>query len=419
MKKGKWLVFLLVFCLAINLSGSYLADNHYDKAVMTNGGVTLSDQTLPMQKQMAFVSGRLFLPLEEFVRAAGGTASRDEDRVYHISFREFQYTFSEEDSELFVYQLYVDEEDTAYISVYDVGQLFHLAVVFDSGKNMVKLYPRDMPEAPEDMADGRKAAYLRLEDVSAQITAQNRDEYLEKMRVIMDYLYSRGQEYHIAWIPRYVEPEADVSNDLTKNFNFYNAHFLYTLDYAVHHGGHIVLHGYTHQEGDTKSGVGVEFGTDSPYTNAEQKRRMKRAKETARELGYDDSIFEFPHYSSTNEQLRMAEGLFDIIYQQSYYHQGKLGKIDEVNRGGKQVLYVPTPIGYVTGVDELPEVLARIDALPEDQVTSMFIHPYVDFENITCETKNGRRVYQYNEDGVFGQVVKKITEKGMVFSPIQ
>ena len=58
--------------------------------------------------------------------------------------------------------------------------MFHLAVVFDCKNEIVKLYKRDKPKVPDmSKVENKQAAYLRLEDVSAQVV--DNGESMEKL----------------------------------------------------------------------------------------------------------------------------------------------------------------------------------------------------------------------------------------------
>jgi hypothetical protein len=214
-----------------------------------------------------------------------------------------------EDDELLYKQLYfVDEKP--YIYIFDLAKLCNLSICFNSKDNIVALYyhPLDAIDKSE-IREGLKEAYLRLEDITADygIGGNFTDGGLEKLRVLADYLYNRSQAYQIAWIPLYTNPEKGIQNDLTSNFNFYNAGFIYTLDYIINHNGKIVLHGLTHQENNTISAIGTEFGPNTPFSLEEIDVRISRAKEIAKTLGFDNNTFEFPHYSFTHKQLAIAE----------------------------------------------------------------------------------------------------------------
>ena len=146
---------------------------------------------------------------------------------------------------------------------------------------------------------------------------------------------------------------------------------------------------------------------------------MQKAKQMANALGFEDHIFEFPHYAFTEDQLRIAEKNFDVIYQQ-YTKAKKVGRAEWVRKGGREILFLPTPLGYVPSMEELPGVLEKIDTLPEDQLRSIFFHPFMDFTKIhLTTTTKGERTYTYDSDSVLVQLVEKMTRSGYAFSDIE
>ena len=285
----------------------------------------------------------------------------------------------------------------------------NLAPVFN--EDSIYLYDK-IPLAKGEPAEGAAAAYLRLEDVSADMGLGNyTHEGLEKMRAISDFMYENGQEFYLAWILLYTNPTAGIQNNLMQEFSLYNADFIFTFGYMTHRGGHIVLHGLTHQEDMKISGIGSEFSKDSTFTEDEVMDRLKYAKETAKFLDFDHDIFEFPHYAETKKQLKCAERLFDVIYQQDMRAK-KYGRIERRN-GTK---YVPAPNGFLESEEKLPEFLDSIENTSKNQIVSMYIHPYMEFENIKCYTNDGIRVVEYNKNGIFPQLVEKIKRMEMEFS---
>ena len=373
------------------------------------------DKSLAIYSPLYFVNGRLYFPFLETAEKLGASVEEDGDG-FCVNFQGGSFVFTPDSLNNKAYW----EDETLYVSVFDLTDLFSLSARFDSSNNIVNFYRKSvMPQTSEGKAEGRQRAYLRLEDVSSDngATGNLTNERMEKMRAMADYLESRGQAFYIAWIPKYVYPENQMENDLTKNFNFFNADFLYTLDYMTHPGGNIVLHGYTHQERDTMSAIGTEFGPDSPFSVREAEERMIKAKETAAFFGFENNKFEFPHYVCTGTQLKLAEKHFDVIYQPNTMISGASGKITRVSHWGNSTLYVPTPIGYITK-DTFQDTLGKMDNLPDDQITSLFFHPYLDYDNIMIQTVNGVRTATFSPNSYLVQLVDKVTSQNKAFSTI-
>lgn len=381
------------------------------------GRVLLYGQELSLGQELLYVNGRLYLPLCPFVQALGGGCYQAENG-WIVHWQGAAYQLTDEGTEVFPHPL-VYEDAEPYASLIDLTSLFGLWPVFDTAAQTVDLYDKKeqqdpvVPTLPEP-----EAAYLRLEDISANPGNGNFNSInLERLRAMADYLFRNGQQFYIAWIPVYKDPPGGVENDLSKDFNFYNTEFIYTLDDMVRHGGHIVLHGLTHQEGDTVSSIGTEFGPGTPFSEAQIRSRMEEAKRIARFLGYDDSVFEFPHYATTPRQLEIAESLFSVIYQQSFDGGPEtIGQAVLVSRWGHDVAYLPTPFNYVASKDAVDGMLAQFDTRAPGTLASLFYHPYLEYDYIQFQTDGHIRGYTYDPQGVLPRLVRTAYAHNLVFS---
>lgn len=381
------------------------------------GRVLLYGQELSLGQELLYVNGRLYLPLCPFTHALGGDCHQVENG-WIVHWQGVEYQLTDEGTEVFPHSL-VYEDAEPYAALIDLTSLFELWPVFDTAAQTVDLYDKKVQQEPvvPSLAEP-EAAYLRLEDIAANpgngnFTSAN----LERLRAMADYLFRNGQQFYIAWIPVYKDPLNGVENDLSKDFNFYNTEFIYTLDDMVQHGGHIVLHGLTHQERDTVSSIGTEFGPDTPFSEAQIRARMEEAKRIARFLGYDDSVFEFPHYSTTPRQLEIAESLFSVIYQQSFEGGPEtIGQAVTVERLGHDVTYLPTPFNYVAGKDAVDDMLFQFDTREPGTLASLFYHPYLEYDYIQLQTDGHTRGYTYDPQGVLPQLVRTANAHNLVFS---
>lgn len=310
-----------------------------------------------------------------------------------------------------------------YISLYDLLEPMHFTPILNVKANRIVILGNHCnmeDEVLTQSAVDSSTALLRLEDIVADgldPEGNYTEDNVEKLRYAAQYLYIRGQHYYIAWVPVYVNPKANITNDLTKDFNLYNANFLYTLDYMVDHNGHIGLHGYTHQYGEDKSCDGWEWGDKTPYTKQEQQERMVLAKQTAAKLGYKEEFFEFPHYGATVEQKEMAEKYFDAIYQ-SYADGDKIiNKIHKVKNNGREVYYIPTPADYVKSANDREVIINTIqDVVNNQESVSMFYHPILDKKKLTVTTRNRERMWYYSDQGILPGIVNYIGSHHFVFS---
>ena len=294
---------------------------------------------------------------------------------------------------------------------------------FDIDNNSVTIYkkeitmPIDLLQKPGEVT---KPAYFRIEDIMADgLDYSGRkysDKNCEKLMAIGEYLYLRGQEYYLAWIPFYINPPYGVSNELTDNTNLYNSCFMYTMDFLADHGGHIGVHGYTHQYGNEKSADGWEFGKNTPFSVTEQQQRLILARQTAERFGYTAEFFEFPHYGATVEQLEMAERYYDVIYQ-SHPDVTKAYNISSRITNGKKTYYIPTPADYIHSTFDVKTMQERLtQSKAKGWEVSLFYHPALDFNQISFTTNGYTRSWNMPSNAVLPQIVNHVMNLGYTFS---
>ena len=296
----------------------------------------------------------------------------------------------------------VTKQGRQYLSLDDAAALFKLAVEFRKEDSSVHLYRISSVSWTTRTATGsEKAAYIRLEDLMADYGLNNRftHEQLLRLRFFGDYLDANSDGFYVAWIPCYVNPGEHVVNNIAERYNFYNADFVFTLDSLILDGGRIGLHGYTHQDHDSVSASGYEFGAGNDLTEAEILERFRKAESTATRLGYRWYFFEFPHYATTAFQRSVAERHFDVIYQQ-YPDAQVLYQIETRVIGGHKCRWVPTPGDYVNGQGDRERFCGVLETCKnQKRLMSFFFHPYVDsrFFNVT---KSGNTMQcSFDEDG--------------------
>ena len=275
--------------------------------------------------------------------------------------------------------------------------------------------------AAADANPNTKAAYIRLEDIMADFGLNGRftNFNLMRLRVFTDYLSDFSRAFYIAWIPVYVNPEEGIRNNIAADFCFYNADFVFTLDYMQLKGGKIGLHGYTHQFGDSISADGVEFGGRGNRGAEELFTLFDNAASVCHSLGYEYYFFEFPHYDATKFEKDTAEKYFDMIYE--YYMSKKEGVIERHQIGNRICLWVPTPADYVYNASDLSGILARLESSRKSgQILSLFIHPFVDVDRFGCNTEGDTRSFNYYEPtGVLHGLVQYLGEHSYIFDEIK
>jgi hypothetical protein len=311
--------------------------------------------------------------------------------------------------------------DVVYLSMFDFHKLFNLKVDWDTkAKTLAFYYNRDNTARQARPAAG-KPALIRFEDVSAMNYAL--PESMEKLRIVSDYLYAENVPFHVAWVPRYIDPrpssKADV--DISKKYSMENADFVYTLDYMLDRDGLIGLHGYTHQYGNTVSIEGLEFhapygnGVNIPATEEYAQERINLAKEAALNLDIPYAFFEAPHYGIFGNQLKVAEKNFDIIYED---YPGSPNQIVERRNGDKRTKYIPTPLNYIDGKNDVNRMINKVRNLSPNVLASFFCAPHLEFDSITLsKDQDGYPSYTYGTS-VLHQLLKVFQEKGYRFAKI-
>ena len=309
----------------------------------------------------------------------------------------------------------------SYAALVDAADFYHLGVEFLEKDHSIRLYQLSSePWTPLAPKGGEKPAYLRLEDIMADrgINGRFTHKGMMKLRFFGDYLGTQTDGFYIAWIPLYINPPEGVVNDISTRFDFYNADFIFTLDSLVADGGQIGLHGLSHQDHDSVSSIGMEFGPNNDLTEAEIIARFDRAKLISRSLGYRWTFFEFPHYASTPFQRRIADQHFDVIYHQDpdvpYASQGQI----EVHTvGSRRVRWIPTPADYIDGRNDLPNMLNRLQTSHDmGKICSMFFHPVVDAGAIVIQISGNAIACTYDPGkSTMPKIIALITSLGYRF----
>lgn len=353
---------------------------------------------------------RYFLPMSEFINKLGGESNitrskinilfKEKDPIY-INYEADNYNFTVVDSVL-------------YLSLFYICRILNAKSRWDYEKKSISLYWNRKKHEIGTKLPGR-VALIRFEDVTAG------DEYLdsdnlEKFRVVADYMFSAGVPFHIAWIPRFVDPPNGIDNDISKDYSMPNANFLFTIEYLLNRGGVIGLHGYTHQYGSEVSADGTEFNEERNTDEKRVRKRVEAAINMAKKLELPIKFFESPHYASTEFQQSIFEQYFDIIYEGCVGIWGD--KIVKSPRNHR-TLYIPTPLGYVEGDDGTEKMLDRINNLGKDTLASLFYHPHKDFEYIILKSNNGGYpVSNYSENSNLHRIIKELYAKKCSFTKI-
>lgn len=386
------------------------------------------DITLPIYIE----KNRYYLPLTELIDEDNGTMETKDEFISiklnnkAIEINTKDNTFKSDNDIHKLKQRLINLDNITYISMFDFTNIFDLKPSFEYDKNTIMFFNNKEKLTKSKTPPSQKVALLRLEDISAGKTYRYADaESIYKLRIVADYLYSKGIPFHVAWVPRYIDPTNGniIDNDLANDNNINNADFLYTLDYFMYKGGVIGLHGYTHQAANEISVVGTEFGNKKDkltFTDEYTIKKINMAKEAARQLNIPIGFFEAPHYSALPNQLKIMENNFDYLYEP--YAPDKINGntyITAKRIGNRTIKYIPTPLNYLDGKSDLPNMFKKINALRPEVMASFFFHPSIEFEDIKIQRDaNGYPSYTYSEQSALHQIINTIESKGYSFKTI-
>lgn len=346
---------------------------------------------------------RYFLPVRQFVVQAGGVVKLIGTKI-HIFINGSRIMIDLSEGK---YRAVFINNDI-YLSFSDIVNSLNLKTSWNyERKEITMSFIKQSLHDNINPAD--KPALIRFEDVTA---GPPYDEALnlEKLRMMADYLFFRSVPFHVAWIPRYIDPPNDIDNDISKNLNMANADFLFTLDYMINKGALIGLHGYTHQYGKEVSGDGTEFNASRNNDVRSVVKRIEAAQNIAEKVEIPYSFFESPHYASTEFQQSIMEEYFDYIYEPCV---GIWGDKPIVSPRNKRTIYVPTPLGYVSGKNGPHRMLKRINNLKEDSLASLFYHPSLEMDFIDSSS------FKYSEDSTLHLIIDTLEENGYCLTSIK
>lgn len=190
------------------------------------------------------------------------------------------------------------------------------------------------------------------------------------------------------------------------------------LKYMLAKGGTLILHGYTHQLGDSPNPNSGESGEDYEflrvhynsrhvliYANpvsgdpvAWARRRMELALEAIRAAGLPrPGLWQFPEYGASPAEYRLAAGMFVARYERGNYAAGQPGHEDLQTLTEQTPPYLvrdvyggpvlPETLGYVIGphvpargpgsVRAILAAAAVQKAVVRDNVASVYYHPFL------------------------------------------
>ncbi|TCP58298.1 FG-GAP repeat protein [Tumebacillus sp. BK434] len=281
-----------------------------------------------------------------------------------------------------------------------------------------------------------RKALLRLEDVGPGGFYES-EESLWKLRVIADFLSASGVPFHVAMIPRYVNPKTGYDRSIGDRRDPYVQNFLATMRHLQHRGGSLGMHGYRHQYGQAVTGDGFEFAysdctadcppDDDPAASQERgaferayaSERMRQGFLAVFASGLQVDWFEAPHYTASPNQRNVLEGWTGLFFENDP-HSGEMHHVtvhDTDTPLYRGAVYVPTPLFYLDASKpekEIKRMCKAIKRFKEEEIAGFFYHPYLEFPFIR---KVGERVV-YEEGSYLQRLVKCFQQQQYTFVPL-
>jgi hypothetical protein len=440
MKKLIILVILLLFCLVgctdqplsifNSITKSDLAKLDYSKLTDLNMqkddlNLIIDGNTINLSSQVYLDKNRYYICLNDIVKNLSGTIKRDNDILIlnllnqTVEIDTTNNNYKNADILTDLKEPLKTEDDFYYINFSDFTNMLDIYTRWDASSNTIfcKTFGNSIDNIESYKPKIETLGFLRMEDID--LTTQSYDkDFLEKIRIIGNYLAKRNIPYHIAWIPRYLCPAQNIDIDPIKANNFVNAEMVYTLDFFTTHNGIIGLHGYTHQTGKQESAIGFEFGKACP-SDSLFKEKIEKAIETAKYLDIPIAFFETPHYEITPEQNKIAEKYFKILYYP--FKDSGASHIDltkpQLSPYNKSSYYISTPLDYIQS-DNINRALNRIRHCDTKKMGSVFYHPRLDFDFIKLTSDNNIPSYQYDDNSTLKTLISILEEKGFKMSKV-
>jgi len=385
-----------------------------------------------------FYMHRFYVPIEDFIEFLkwetvvsdelddsfdfGIEATFKNDNIKFLFDKDY---FLKNDKEMRLCALPLVIDETRYYDLSTLSHAFNLTLNFNYEDDIMYIFKNrkkerngnEETELPnvENRIHSKYKSYLRIEDVvGTGLMNDGKMKSKVRYRALADMLCENRIPFHIAWIPRFINPKDEIDNDLATNFNLANVDYIYTLDYIMYRGGIIGLHGYSHQSGDDNTGAGNDFGAENNTSKKDAKNQIQKAVDIAEQLNIPIHFFEFPHYAATKIQLKQAEKVFKYIYQP--YDENSVTEIKKIGR----TYYIPTPFEYLDGEDKLDEFFDRAETLAESKtIGSFFFHMHLEEKYIDVKVENDGYVnYEYKSDSPLCSIIKFFIDNEYIFEGI-
>lgn len=299
----------------------------------------------------------------------------------------------------------INYNNTHYISISDIEELFDLIAIFDFQNKNISLISNYV-NTPDNSSIlyTNKIALIRFEDFGCGYSNLV-DKNQTKVKLMSNLLYSNGIKFHVAWMPRFIVPTANFDNDLLINDTMTNAGFINLLDYMINKGGEIGLHGYTHQSGNDPSGVGDELSENVNSAESETRMVIEKGVDTANALNIPISFYESPHYRDTPEQKKIISEYYQFIFEPYDNSKKNIYSSNDYN------LFVPTPLGYISNpVQDTNDLINKLNQNNPDTLSSFFYHPSIEINYVDFNIDDNKLNVYYNKNSPLQRIVKALKD---------
>jgi len=268
----------------------------------------------------------------------------------------------------------------------------------------------------------RRRALIRIEDVGPNSDPAD-------IRAISDYLAKQGVPFTLAVYPYYRDPQGAAHKGKRVSFRLVDRpEMVDALNYALHRGAVLAMHGLSHQFGDRgnpyrgTSADDYEFyrahvdkadnvQLDGPVpqdSKAWAENRMQVGRAEFRRVGLPvPELFEFPHYTGSMASYRAANEVFGVRYDQGTYFAAMCpgGRCDKrpAKPGELFQQFFPYLVRDVYGSVVIPENLLNVSSsfnnnpprsaqdvldnakamsVVRDPVVSTYYHPFLGIDRL-------------------------------------
>ncbi|MGZ4031440.1 MAG: DUF2334 domain-containing protein [Tumebacillaceae bacterium] len=285
-----------------------------------------------------------------------------------------------------------------------------------------------------------KKALIRFEDIGPGGYYESPDNII-KLRAIAEYMRSEGVPFHVAMIPRFVNPGTGYDKSIADHGDAYVQSFHRMIEHLRKCGGSIGMHGYRHQYGNAVSADGFEFAykecttdcapDDEPEAYLEREafersyasERMRDGFAAVKQSGLTVDWFETPHYTASDNQRWILESWVGMFFENDPHaaDNNRISIRDVDTPLYRGVIYVPTPLYYVDGSkpdEEVGRITEAIKEFTEADVAAFFFHPFLEFPFLHIERANGTTRVVYEENTYLKRLIRGFKEQQFTFVPL-